>query len=390
MGPSTLSNLQNAINEAQPIKVLILGLGSVGTYLLDYLVTFAAEEKAINLHLVAAGRNQENLQGNINIIRVANAIRHGISENVAFQVVDLEDVDEIAQLLESQNPHIIVNTSRVCSGIKYGRLSWNTVRAYGLWAPLAIKYIRNLMLAYKQTSSTSIVINSSYPDVTNPWIKEAGLPCPGFGSGNLNHLVPRIKFAIACMYNLESTEGIEVILSTSHYHDVLISTEGRIGGTYPLVHISHNGKKLSPNMDRVYKHCAIPMPTDSKRNMMNASSNFEIITKILQWTNERKITFMHIPGFGGMLGGYPVKIDEAHLGVVDEYWHVQEMVEHNRQSIHGDGIEDVLPGGVLVYTGELIDKVKRHFAVELPKCVEFKDIDAIGQHLIDAIIERNH
>ncbi len=34
-------------------------------------------------------------------------------------------------------------------------------------------------------------------------------------------------------------------------------------------------------IDKIISNCNIPMPVDAKRNMMNASSNFEIIQAIL-------------------------------------------------------------------------------------------------------------
>lgn len=53
----------------------------------------------------------------------------------------------------------------------------------------------------------------------------------------------------------------------------------------------------------------IPMPVDQKRNMMNASSNFDIIYSILDAIrNHKKIKF-HSPGAQGEIGGYPYIID---------------------------------------------------------------------------------
>ena len=38
---------------------------------------------------------------------------------------------------------------------------------------------------------------------------------------------------------------------------------------------------MDVDIQKMISHCAIPMPVDAKRNMMNASSNFEIIQAIL-------------------------------------------------------------------------------------------------------------
>lgn len=53
------------------ITIMIIGLGSVGTYLLDFLVS--KNDSAIKL--VVVGRNQEKMQSDVNIVRVASLIR---------------------------------------------------------------------------------------------------------------------------------------------------------------------------------------------------------------------------------------------------------------------------------------------------------------------------
>ena len=46
-------------------------------------------------------------------------------------------------------------------------------------------------------------------------------------------------------------------------------------------------------------------PVDAKRNMMNASSNYQIISGLLRAVRSRERTKLHIPGALGELGGYP-------------------------------------------------------------------------------------
>ena len=69
--------------------------------------------------------------------------------------------------------------------------------------------------------------------------------------------------------------------------------------------------ELDIDHDEVYKACSIPMPTDQKRNMMNASSNFDIIYSILSAIREKKAIKIHTPGVDGHIGGYPFGGDTA-------------------------------------------------------------------------------
>lgn len=219
--------------------------------------------------------------------------------------------------------------------------------------------------------------------------KTSGKPYPDFGSGNLNHLIPRIRLAIAKSQNITDCNNIEITLATSHFHDVVISKEGHTEGVDPLIHIRYKGQQLSLDMEIIYKACAIPMPTDTKRNMMNASSNYEIITTVLKACFAKTKHILHIPGAMGMIGGYPVVVNgEANtVSVNEEYFTLSQMQEVNRKSIYLDGIENV-KDGFLIYTNELIEKVKKAFNYGVPKTVSINDSDSIAEEIIKNIIEK--
>lgn len=375
--------LQRTIKSRQKIQIMIIGLGSVGNYLMDYLVSQADEQ----LEIIVAGRNVEKMQMDVNIVRTAATIRGQLRSNIYIAQCDLNDVDSITYILREYEPHIIVNSSRVYAGLKYGSISWSNLRAYGIWAPLAIKYARNIMLAYEKADCKAITINTSYSDAVIPWLKSAGLCSFDFGSGNLNHLIPRMKFYLAEKYDIENLNEIDMTIAMSHFHDVVISKEGQSDGQDLLIDARYRGEKLDFNQDELLRRCAIAMPTDQKRNMMNASSNFAIINALLTSLREKKLCQVHSPGVQGFIGGYPFMLDGASVtGYIDEsIFKKADMVRANMESIYMDGIENVADG-CLIYTDELVAKVRNRFNVELPKRVAFADIDAVAEKLINKII----
>ena len=235
-----LACLATKIRNGEKIRVAILGLGSVGNYLLEYLNNWDYD----NVTILVGCRNVARAQSDINIARVARLIRGKSPKDMEIHEVDLDSVESIAMFFRDAKPDFVVNSSRAYSGLKYGSISWHTIRAYGLWAPLAMKYIRNIMVAHKNAGSKSIVINTSYSDAAIPWLKSAGMEYPDFGSGNLNHLIPRIKMAIASAKGIADANEIEVELVTSHFHDVVISKEGQTEGLDPLLRVTHNGKDI--------------------------------------------------------------------------------------------------------------------------------------------------
>lgn len=384
---SKIEAIGKKIDAGEQLKIMIVGLGSVGGYLLDYLIGLQNPM----IEIIVAGRNEQKMLPDVNIIKTAATIRRSLMSKITIESgCDLDNVDSIARTIAKHRPDIIVNSSRVYSGLKYGSISWHNLRAYGIWTPLAIRYSRNIMLGYSQAQSQAVVINTSYSDAVIPWLRSAGIAYPDFGSGNLNHLIPRIKFAVAAQFGIANFNQIDVTLATSHFHDVVISKEGHAEGVNVLLDISHNGCKLDIDKTKIFEQCAIAMPTDQKRNMMNASSNFDIISSLLTALTTKTEQKIHSPGVNGEIGGYPFVIDGAKReGRFDTAcFSMEQMKAANRDSIALDGIEDI-KDGCLIYTDDLLTKVKKAFGVDLPKSVDYSQIDQIADFIIDEIIKPN-
>lgn len=380
--------LKQKIDNQEKITIAIFGLGSVGCYLLDYLVSLADPQ----LRLVVVGRNAEKMQQDVNIIRTAATIRRQMrSEIIVEGGCDFKDVSSIETVLRKIQPDFIVNSSRLFAGLKYGTISWSNLRAYGIWSPMSVLLGKNIMEAYGKADCNAISINTSYSDAVIPWLKSAGMAYFDFGSGNLNHLIPRMKFFIAEKFGIENLNDIDITLVASHFHDVVISKEGHTEGVKLLLSIKYQGKELDVNHEDVYKACGIPMPTDQKRNMMNASSNFDIIYSILAAIRTKTAIKIHTPGVDGNIGGYPYVIDATGddvKGYFSPQYSMEEMHQVNRNSIYCDGIENVTDG-YLVYTDELIKKVKDRFNVDIPKRVNLSEANKVAELLIDGLIRPN-
>lgn len=380
-----LSILKRKLDLGEKITVAIFGLGSVGSYLLDYLVSLADSQ----IRIVVVGRNAEKLERDVNIVKTAACIRNKLrSEILIIPDCDFFDILSIRCVLEKVKPDFIVNCSRLCPGLKYGSISWNILRAYGIWSPLSVRLAMNIMKAYSETDCTSITINTSYSDAVNPWLKTSGMSYFDFGSGNINHLIPRIKFAVAKRISIDSFDDIDITLAASHFHDVVISKEGHTEGVELPLMVKYKGNVIDIPKSEIFADCAIPMPIDQKRNMMNASSNFEIISGVLKSLRENTVVKLHSPGVLGHIGGYPVIIDASNGSPTIDFakeFSLVEMEEANRKSIYLDGIEDVKDGR-LVYSDILLDKVLNAFRVPLPKVVLLSEAEEIGNILISKII----
>lgn len=371
------------------ITVMIIGLGSVGTYLLDYLIS----KNNTAMHIVAVGRDRAKMEKNVNIVRIAGLIRQVNKAQIDIESgVDLTDTRSIETAIEKWKPDFIVNSSRAYPGLKYGSISWQNLRAYGIWTPLAIRFTKNIMEACDKVGTNAVVINTSYSDAVIPWLKSAGKAYPDFGSGNLNHLVPRIRYAAAEMLGVDDYWNIDVDFAAGHFHDVCISKEGHTQGVELPLRICYRGEEKQLNQDQIFEACSIPMPTDAQRNMMNASSNYAIIDAVVETVRTGENHKLFIPGAFGNLGGYPtiVGYQDGNLDAwIDEsVFPFEKMSKCNQKSMYLDGVEKISEG-VLYYTDGLIQKVKDAFGAALPKCVGFDEIEKTSQFLIDEIILPN-
>ncbi len=369
------------------VKVMIIGLGSVGAYLLDYLISM--NDPAVNV--VVVGRDAEKMQTKVNITRVAGLIRGVNRSQIEVRGgVDLNDIDAVARAIEDCKPDFIVNSSRAYPGLKYGSISWSNVRAYGIWSPLAIRFTKNVMEACDRADSNAVVINTSYSDAVIPWLKSADKAYPDFGSGNLNHLVPRMKFAVADILGVDDYWNVDVMFAAGHFHDVCISKEGQAEGVDLPLKIYYKGQEQTDiSKEEVFKACHISMPVDQTRNMMNASSNYQIITAVIDAVRTGCDQKIFSPGFGGNIGGYPVTVgykdSQLDAWIDTSVFSFEEMNKADRESMALDGVEDVRDGK-LIYTDALIEKAKKAFGKELPKEVAFDDIDKTAKWIIDEII----
>lgn len=368
------------------ITIMIIGLGSVGAYLLDYLISM--NDPAINV--VAVGRDSEKMQTKVNISRVAGLIRGVNKSQIMVEGnVNLEDVAAIQKAIEKYQPDFIVNSSRAYPGLKYGSISWKNLRAYGIWSPLAIRFTKNVMEACDKADTNAIVINTSYSDAVIPWLKSAGKAYPDFGSGNLNHLVPRMKYAITEMLGVSDYWNVDVVFAAGHFHDVCISKEGQTEGVTLPLKVYYKGTEMDLPQEEIFSRCKIPMPVDQTRNMMNASSNYRIIAAVLDAVRTGNDQRVFSPGFGGEIGGYPVLVGyrskELSAWIDESVFSFEEMNRANRESMRLDGIEDVVDG-TLVYSDALVQKVDKAFGVKLPNKVSFDDIEKTAKFIIDEVI----
>jgi hypothetical protein len=147
----------------------------------------------------------------------------GLYPNIKFYPVDLTKVEQTAELLQKINPAIILNGTTLQSWWVVNELPpevnaklYRNKCALGPWASMHLALSYKLMNAVRMAGIEAYVINTSYPDVTNPSLAKIGL-APTVGIGNIDLIIPYIKKASSELLNLPM-DNIRPELIAHHYH----------------------------------------------------------------------------------------------------------------------------------------------------------------------------
>lgn len=74
------------------IVIMIIGLGSVGTYLLDYIIS----RNDPKIQVVVVGRDHDKIEKNVNIVKIAGVIRQlNKSQIVIESGIDLNIIESV-------------------------------------------------------------------------------------------------------------------------------------------------------------------------------------------------------------------------------------------------------------------------------------------------------
>lgn len=357
--------------------LMIIGYGSVGQYLLDMILSDRAH-RFYNKVVVVSRKSKEEVAPRLNTSIVAGMIKNYSDEviEVPYEQCDINDVDKLAKIIMEYNPIAIVQCARYFSGVKYGSYSYKNGIGYGVWAPMSVVPIMNVMQAVNRSGIETSVINTSYPDATNAWIGHSFGRSVLCGAGNINHLIPRIKIAMKKLgYNSN-----DINLVCSHHANTYISKEGdpQDDGWY----LSANKVEINKETCmKIFKECNIPMMTDQTRNLMIASDCYAL--------TRGQTKLMHIPGSDCSVGGQRCVVvwSDGNMNVIKSSSIPQDKVDElNMKGLQADGIEDVKEG-MITFTDESIKKMKEVFGIDYPKTLDLKDAKEFAEKIHLALLE---
>ncbi len=350
------------------MKVLICGYGSTGKYAVDMLSRLGMRD--LEIHILSR-KNLEEISPRLNTTIISSMIMES-TNTIQYHQCSMLEVDAMADLFREIDPDIIAYTGRFISNIKYGSFSYPNGIGYGVWTPLSVPLIYNVMKAVKKSGIKCKVIDTSHPDIVEPLLKSVGLDVLT-GLGNINHMVPRIRKYIHEELDV-AMDRIEIKLICSHYLNTYACRDGKdMGSPYYLEYSIDGEKDMRLSAAELIQACHIPMVSDSVRNLMIASDVVEVIRILL---GEKPVK-IHLPGPNGLIGGYPCCVyplsqrDEIEILLPDSI-DMKRAIKINEVSSQFDGIEKVAQG-TLTFMDKDIQLLKKVFNLNYPKSIHIDD-----------------
>ena len=330
--------------------LMIMGLGELGGIVLELLA------RVPNITKVIAADFNEDYGVRKTNTALMGASYMNLYPNIEFRRIDLNNIEETAKTIKEVNPRIIYNATTLQSWWVIDALPkevhkkiYKDFCGLGPWIPMHLLLVYKLMQAVKAAGVSSLVINSSFPDLVNPILAKVGLG-PNVGIGNIDLITVPWRKVVSEMLNV-SMRSVQVYIFGHHYSSYNLGRTGTGLDAPYYIKIMVEDKDVTKNFE--IKILAKEIPKRAKRttgaqiNWVVASSAVRIILGILNDTNE----ITHAPGPEGLVGGYPVRLNREGAKVfLPEGVSRERAIQINEEAQKWDGIEKIKEDGTVVFT----------------------------------------
>lgn len=346
-------------------SILIVGTGELGGIVLELLC-----RQPGNWKIVTADANKDWGWRKTNSA-LMGASYLDLYPDIEFQEINLLDVERTAELLARIDPAIIYNGTTLQSWWVVNELPpevnaqiYRPRCGLGPWVAMHLALSSKLMKAVDMSGIDTHVINSSFPDATNPSLSKVGLrPCVGIG--NMDLIIPYLQRSASQALNIPMA-NIEVEMIGHHYHGY---NWCRNGTGYEAPHhlrIFCRGEDLTEELGDLKSFVAgLPdlnmRPAGRHGQYLVAGSSVKNIMAIFNDSN----LVTHAPGPEGLEGGYPVRLNRQGAEVVlPRAMTLDQARDLMCQAQQYDGIERIEDNGDIVLTDESYETFKELFGVD--------------------------
>jgi hypothetical protein len=346
-------------------KIMIVGIGELGGIVLEFLSHLPGV-----CDIVTADVNTDWGIRKTNSA-ILGASYMGLYPNISFQPLNLLDIEQTAGLLSKINPTIIYNGTTLQSWWVVNELPpevnaqlYKHRCGLGPWVSAHLALTAKLMQAVKMSGIQTHVVNSSFPDATNPSLARVGL-APTVGIGNMDLIVPYIRKATSEILDVPMS-NVAVELIAHHYHCYNWCRSGKGYDTPHFLKVYVGQRDVTDQLgDRQSFVAELPKralrPAGRHGQFVVASSSVKNIMAILNDTGE----LTHAPGPQGLEGGYPVRLSRKGAEVVlPEGVSLKQARYLMLEAQQYDGVLEIRANGDIVVTDEAYENFKQTLGVD--------------------------
>jgi len=343
-------------------KVMIIGLGELGGYILEFLARSAGVT-----NIITADSNEDFGTRKTNLV-IHGSSMMGFFPKIEFTKIDLFNVEETAAILEKYQPDIICNCTTLQSWWVITTLPKEVYEEIdkaeiGPWMPMHLTLTYNLMRAVKLSGINAHVVNSSVPDVTNCSLGKIGL-APTVGLGNLHNITPTLAATLSKKLNIP-LRNITLYLLGAHFFSYAVARFGTAKTSPYFIKILAKDEDITKqvDIDELFSDVIKLSPRlgGVRANPVVASSGTKVILDILNDTNE----IVNVPGAQGLPGGYPTRLSAKGAEVVlPAGITLEEAIKINEESNRCDGVDEIRANGDIVITDESAEIMKKIFGYD--------------------------
>lgn len=335
-------------------SVLIVGIGEVGRYILEFL---ARDNTKINI--VAADLHLPDVEAKINNAILGAAFQSRYPDVKALEI-DLFDLERTADILNELQPDVVINCAVLQTWHVIRRLPENVYSrlssaGLGAWLPVQLTLAMKLAQAIKLSGISAHYINTSLSDLTNPVLDAMGIP-PTIGIGNIALIESAVRTLVARILEIPGTKVVLKMVA-HHVHWVTWREAGYREGAPFYMKIFASGQDVTDRFDTLdlMKKAILLYPSGTSFSAVSASSAIQNLGALLS----KEAVSIHSPGPNGLPGGYPVILSREGARVdLPADISLDEAINMNKEAQTYDGIKEIDAGARVHFMPYTIDIMK--------------------------------
>ena len=350
--------------------VLVIGLGDLGTRVLDALARLPEIER-----LVGAGRDEERGRARAGQVAFVAELLGG-PRRVEFERLDLVDVAATASLLRRLDPDLVVTAaSRHTWWLPFADERVDAL-PMGVWLPLQLVLVRRLMETRREAGVAAPVLSLPYPDGVGSALAPLGL-APELGAGNVAETAPKLALLAAREAGVARDE---VRVRLVMHHAAQRVAFGNDDAEEPpwAAEVLVRGEPLPhKQVERLFR-APWPLPLGRDTHELSAAATAHAVRALLR----EEPTATHAPAPNGLPGGYPVRLSRGRVELdLPEGLELADAIALNERAAAFDGIECIEPDGTVVLTAAVAEATERLLGLRLER-VRPDEMDAVADELV--------